>query len=79
MPIVTSLDSVKEGAKAIVRGFRDEHGWVRRLNYMGIIPGTQIEVLVNRGSGPLVLRVERGTEVCIGRGLARKIIVEVPD
>ncbi|MEM2024728.1 MAG: ferrous iron transport protein A [Desulfurococcaceae archaeon] len=73
----TSLDLVKEGRRAVIRGFNGECGWTRRLQCMGITPGTEVEVLLNRKRGPLVLRVKNGTEISIGRGLARKIAVEV--
>ena len=47
---------------------------VRKLSLMGFTPGTIVEV-VSVFRGPVLVRV-RGTVVAIGRGVARRIIVE---
>lgn len=74
---VVTLDSVKTGKKVVVKNF-EIHEWTglaRRLAYMGILPGTEIEVVLNENHGPLVIRV-RGVEISMSRGIARRIVVE---
>jgi Fe2+ transport system protein FeoA len=44
------------------------------LQNMGLRPGKQVEMITNRGSGPLVLRVDE-CRIAIGRGAAMKIYV----
>jgi ferrous iron transport protein A len=46
-----------------------------RLLQMGLTPGTIVEVVDNRGRGPVLVRV-RGVVIALGRGVAEKIIVE---
>jgi ferrous iron transport protein A len=41
---------------------------------MGLRPGKQVEMITNRGSGPLVLRVDE-CRIAMGRGAAMKIYV----
>ena len=48
-------------------------GFVKRLFDLGLFPGQVVEV-ISRGP-PVVLRVN-DTEIAVGRGVARKIVVE---
>lgn len=71
-----TLDQIKKDTKIIVAEI--EGGWrVRqRLNQMGIHPNDRI--LIKRSGamgGPILIQIH-GTEVAIGRGMARKIIVQ---
>jgi len=43
---------------------------------MGVYPGVEIVVVENRGVGPIIVE-SKGGKIAIGRGLARKILVEV--
>jgi ferrous iron transport protein A len=45
-----------------------------RLAAMGLVPGTEVEVLRNSLDGPFILGV-RGTQLILGRGMAHKIWV----
>lgn len=73
---MASLDEVPEGAKAVVVDVVESGSGLRkRLLEMGLTPGTVVEVVRNE-RGPLVIRV-RGATVALGRGLARRVIVEV--
>lgn len=54
--------AVDAGAKARVR-----------LESMGIIPGTEVNVLTN-GSGPMIVSVGEG-RVMVERGVAEKVLV----
>lgn len=48
-------------------------GFVRRLADMGLAPGQIVEVLT---SGPPVIVKVGDTKIALGRGIARKVIVE---
>ncbi|MEM0045806.1 MAG: ferrous iron transport protein A [Desulfurococcaceae archaeon] len=72
----TSLDLVKSGSRAVVKEILHKGGIARRLYYMGLTPGTELEVVANNGYGPVVVRI-RDIEVSLGRGIARSILVEV--
>ena len=72
-----SLDSVKEGSRVTVIQISGD-GWVRRLYQLGVLPGSRLEVIFNRGFGPLIVKVG-DTEISIGRGIARKILVKVDE
>ncbi len=71
-----TLDAVEEGKVARVLGYEGRGGWVYRMYQMGLVPGSIIEVFVNNWKGPVIVRV-MGVEVAVGRGLARRIRVQV--
>ncbi|MEM1907483.1 MAG: FeoA family protein [Thermosphaera sp.] len=71
-----TLDAVEEGKVVRVLGFEGRGGWVYRMYQMGVVPGSTVEVRVNNGRGPVIMRV-MGVEVAVGRGLARRIRVAV--
>ncbi|QOR94637.1 ferrous iron transport protein A [Thermosphaera chiliense] len=71
-----TLDAVEEGRVVKVLGYEGRGGWVYRMYQMGLVPGSIIEVLVNNWRGPVIVRV-MGVEVAVGRGLARRIRVQV--
>ena len=52
------------------------YGIRQRLYEMGLTPGTEIIVISNNGRGPILVST-RGITLAIGRGVARKILVEV--
>ncbi len=45
-----------------------------RLVSMGLLQGTPIEVVKNRGNGPVIVSV-KGSRLVLGRGMAQKILV----
>jgi ferrous iron transport protein A len=47
----------------------------RRLAEMGLIPGSEIEIMQNQGCGPLLLAI-RDTRLAIERGIAHKLLVQ---
>jgi len=75
---LATLDEVPEGSRAVVVDVA-EQGWGlrKRLLEMGLVPGTTVEVVRN-SRGPILVRV-RGATLALGRGLARKIVVEVAE
>ncbi len=69
-----TLDELPRGVKARVVRIEAGTRALRRLVEMGFTPGTVIEVVADYG-GPILVRV-RGSVIAIGRGMARKVIVE---
>ena len=49
---------------------------LRRLNEMGITPGTRIRIVSNPGVGPVIIEVA-GKRFGIGKGIASKMLVEI--
>lgn len=59
--------------KVRVKGIVGGRGFVRRLADMGLAPGQVVEVL---SRGPPVIVKIRDTKIVIGRGIARRVVVE---
>lgn len=70
-----TLDLLPPGSRARIVSIQSRGRWIYRLYQMGLIPGSIVEVVVNYGYGPLVIRVH-GVEFSIGRGIARRIMVQ---
>ncbi|MEM0325525.1 MAG: FeoA family protein [Desulfurococcaceae archaeon] len=73
--MLTTLDKVEEGKVVTVKGVNGE-AWTRRLYQMGVLPGSRVKVVFNRGRGPLVIQVGEA-EISIGRSIAKNIVVEI--
>jgi len=72
-----TLAEMKTGQTGTVVGVLGGHGLVRRLDALGIRPGKKVIKLSSTlFRGPVILRVD-STQVAVGFGMARKIIVEV--
>lgn len=71
---VITLDVMPPGSRGRVVRIEAGTRALRRIIEMGITPGTIIEVVGSYG-GPILVRV-RGTVLALGRGVARKILVE---
>jgi ferrous iron transport protein A len=72
-----SLDSIREGQKVKVISISGGWGVRQRLACLGIHPGN--EIIIKKSAimrGPILISVH-GNQVTLGRGIARKIIVEV--
>ena len=71
-----TLADMRTGQTGTVVGVMGGHGLIRRLDALGIRPGRKVTKI---GStlfrGPVILRVDN-TQVAVGFGMARKIIVE---
>ncbi|MCP8323202.1 MAG: ferrous iron transport protein A [Candidatus Methylarchaceae archaeon HK02M2] len=69
------------GGKGMITRIRGGRGVIRRLSYMGFIPGVEIKVVYSHAShnpgrgGPLVVEV-KDTRIALGRGVALKIMVQ---
>jgi len=71
-----TLAEMRTGQTGTVVGVMGGHGLVRRLDALGIRPGRKVTKLSSTlFRGPIILRVDN-TQVAIGFGMARKIIVE---
>ena len=69
------LETLPTGSRARIVYLQTPGRWSQRLIQMGFIPGEVVEVVLNRGAGPVVVKV-MGATVSLGRGIARRIIVE---
>jgi ferrous iron transport protein A len=68
-----------ESGEIIAPADRHEHRQKNRacrehLEHMGLRPGKRVEMIANRGCGPLVLRLDEA-RIALGRGMAMKIYV----
>jgi ferrous iron transport protein A len=71
----TTLNELPTGARALVQAVRGGAEVTGRLTALGLVAGAPIEVLQNRGRGPLLVRV-RDARIALGRGEAIKVLVE---
>ena len=74
-----TLKDLKPGEVGRIAQIDGGHGMVSRLAALGIRPGRRITKL-NSGfmRGPVTIEVDR-TQVAIGFGMAKRIMVEVED
>jgi ferrous iron transport protein A len=71
-----TLAEMKTGQTGTVVGVLGGHGLIRRLDALDIRPGKKVTKLSSAlFRGPVMLRVNN-TQVAVGFGMARKIIVE---
>ena len=71
-----TLAEMRTGQTGTVVGVMGGHGLIRRLDALGIRPGRKVTKLSSTlFRGPIILRVDN-TQVAVGFGMARKIIVE---
>nr|MEE4266841.1 FeoA family protein [Candidatus Krumholzibacteria bacterium] len=69
------LSMINEGRRAILKKITGGRQLRGRLAALGLLPGTELEVVQNSGHGPFVVSV-RGSRIVIGRGMAARIEVE---
>jgi ferrous iron transport protein A len=75
--LVLPLTQIEAGSSGTIIEIQGGRGIVSRLNALGVIPGkkiTKISAMMMRG--PVVFRVNN-TEIAIGFGMARKVMVEL--
>ena len=71
-----TLAEMRTGQTGTVVGVLGGHGLIQRLDALGIRPGRKVTKLSSTlFRGPITLRVNN-TQVAVGFGMARKIIVE---
>jgi ferrous iron transport protein A len=72
-----TLAQMRTGQTGAVVEVLGGHGLIRRLDALGIRPGKKVTKLSSTlFRGPVILRVNN-TQVAVGFGMARKIIVEL--
>jgi ferrous iron transport protein A len=72
-----TLAEMKTGQTGIVIGVLGGPGLIRRLDALGIRPGRKVIKLSSTiFRGPIILKVD-STQVAVGFGMARRIIVEL--
>lgn len=69
------LSTISEGRRAVLKKISGGRQLRGRLAALGLLPGTELEVIQNSGHGPFVVAV-RGSRIVIGRGMASRIEVE---
>ncbi|BDC35477.1 MAG: metal-dependent transcriptional regulator [Candidatus Methanoliparum thermophilum] len=69
------LDSLEIGQKAKIIDFLCGKKAKMRLNELGLVPGNYIEVINKISTGPVKIKVKQ-SEIAIGKGLAKKILVK---
>ncbi len=73
-----AVTGLKNGESALVVELRGNDRVVRKLEAMGIMPGTTVRKKCESPMrGPVVLEM-KGILYAVGRGLAQRIIVEMP-
>ena len=77
MILIQTLDSIKPGQKARVIEVQGGWGLRQKLSELGILP-SQVITIANASAwrGPVLVEVN-SNEVALGRGVARKVLVEV--
>ena len=75
MPSTLPLAMVSIGEKVRLESIQGGAKVIHHLTSLGFTPGAEINVLQNYGRGPLIVKI-RGGRVALGRGEARKIIVQ---
>jgi ferrous iron transport protein A len=74
MPI--ALDRMTKGSRGRIVEVVGGRGVTLKLSAQGIVPGATVQKTSELRGGPVLLRVG-GTQVAVGRGLARHVLVEV--
>ena len=69
------LTSLVPGQRAVVTELSGGKTMRRRLASMGLTVGAEVESVISRGRGPIVVAV-RQTRLALGRGLAAKLVVD---
>ncbi|NQT52389.1 ferrous iron transport protein A [bacterium] len=70
-----ALSSIPGGACVRLVGIDAGQGLAGRLAALGLLPGVQLLVITNPGTGPAIVEV-KGTRLALGRGMAHKMLVE---
>jgi len=72
-----SLSNIPNNKKARIVNVQGGVGFVRKLQVMGIRKGQEIKIVSKQPfRGPLTIEV-CGSQMTLGRGMTRKILVEV--
>jgi len=69
-----SLASVPTGTLVKIVDVEAGRGLRSRLAALGLVPGTQLEVITNSSRGPFIVAVKE-SRLMLGRGMAQMIMV----
>ncbi|NOX44362.1 MAG: ferrous iron transport protein A [Caldiserica bacterium] len=76
---ITDLEALPVGRRARVVRIDGGRGLVARLARLGVVPGAEVEVISRAPvGGPILVEVD-GARVALGRGVARRVVVEPRD
>jgi len=73
---MSTLAELPSGARAQVASLPAHHGLARRLIALGLIPGSEVCVLQNRGRGPLIVEAH-GARIALGRNHADRVMIDL--
>jgi len=73
--MIINLSEAEENKNYEVKYINGGFGLIKRLKDLGFINNEIIKVLKNDKSSPLLINV-KGTNIVLGKGVARKILVE---
>ena len=73
---MTSLAHIPSCSRAVVVALPRARGLAERLISLGLTPGAELQVLQNRGRGPIIVEVH-GARLALGRGQAVRVAVEL--
>ena len=77
--MVTDLERLPKGASARILGVDGGYGVERKLEDIGLRPGKHVRKVSSQlMAGPVTVLVD-GRQVAMGRGIARRVRVEVAD
>ncbi|RLC89957.1 MAG: hypothetical protein DRI37_02730 [Chloroflexi bacterium] len=68
------LIQLQMGQSGMVRALHGGRHFVGRLAALGFTPGAPVTIVRNNGFGPIIVTV-RDTQIALGRGEARRILV----
>ncbi len=68
------LSTHKSGSRVRIKKINSGESLFNRLASMGIVEGSEVEVVSNTGRGPILLELA-GRRFAIGQGMAEKIEV----
>ena len=71
-----TLDELRNGQTVVMLGFQGGRGLARKLDAMGLRPGKELRMISSQFMrGPITVLLD-GRQVALGRGIARRILVE---
>ncbi|MBU0756765.1 MAG: ferrous iron transport protein A [Nanoarchaeota archaeon] len=72
--MVKPIAEIKEGGECTIDCVECGKNLMSRMSCLGLLNGTKLRVLKNKGKGPILVKV-LNSKMAIGRGQAEKILV----
>jgi ferrous iron transport protein A len=69
------LAVVKAGRRVHIVGMDAGRELQGRLVSLGLVPGVEVEVIINSSRGPFIVSVKGSSRIILGHGMAQKIMV----